>query len=316
MDRNKKLYSDFLAGFFNLKSSGKTGTKTLKVVFDCSNGTTGAIIKRIAAGQKNLKAIILNSKPDGNFPAHGPNPLDEKILRGLGKRVLKSKADMGIAFDADGDRAFFTDDKGRLIHPDDAASILIWSLKPKNAVIDVRTGWAVREKSKEGIKIFESKVGHYFIKKIMRENDVEFGCEGSGHYYFKKFFFTDAGILAAIEMINAVLKMPYNLSDFIDLSPRYFRSWELNARHGDADSKKLFKKIENHYKTRAFKTGHLDGLSMEFNPLLPDRSGGWRFNIRFSNTEPLARINVEARNKRILVKETGMLLRLLYGKAV
>lgn len=299
MTKYQKTYVKFLREFVKFK-------KPLKVVFDCSNGISSLIIGQLK--NKNLKTVLINAKPDGNFPAHGPNPLVKGAMNDLKKAVLKNRADLGVIFDGDGDRAFFVDNKGRFVDPDEVAYLLIWSLKPKKVVYDVRTGWLIRKLpiTNYQLQITESKVGHYFIKKLMREKDIKFGCEQSGHYYFKKFFYADSGILAAIEVINAVSKLPYKFSDFIDLSPCYFRSGELNIgimKYELGIMNKLLKKIENKYKRQSVKISHLDGLSMEFD--------GWRFNLRPSNTEPLARLNVEATNKKTLAKQTKILLGLL-----
>ncbi|MEK7149969.1 MAG: hypothetical protein AAB757_03315 [Patescibacteria group bacterium] len=335
MNQYQKEYAGFLEKFLVPQPFGKLmARKPLKVVFDCSNGAAGPIIERIMnyelrikkknkSAIRNPQFIIINSKLDGNFPAHGPNPLVKNAMEQIKKSVLKHKADLGVIFDADGDRAFFIDDKGRFVDPDEIAYLLIWSLKPKKIVYDVRTGWLVRRimnnelriKNKKGKTILhnskfiihESRVGHYFIKKLMREKDIGFGCEQSGHYYFKKFFYADSGILAAIEVINAVSKLPYKFSDFIDLLPRYFRSGELNIKMnyelGIKNYEYLLKQIENKYKNRAIKISRIDGLSIEF--------GDFWFNIRPSNTEPLARLNVEAIDKKTLAKQTKILLGLL-----
>lgn len=356
MNQYQKEYAGFLEKFLVPQSFDKLPptlslwragrTRPLKVVFDCSNGATGIILEKLFQGKvksgptrKNIrsggkvKGILINEKPDGNFPAHGPNPLVKNAMEQIKKSVLKHKADLGVIFDADGDRVFFVDDKGRFVNPDEIAYLLIWSLKPKKIVYDVRAGWLIRRimnnelriKNKKGKTIIhnskfiihESRVGHYFIKKLMREKDIEFGCEQSGHYYFKKFFYADSGILAAIEVINAVSKLPYSLGDFCDLSPRYFRSGELNIRIKNLElringlnneTNKIIKKIEKYFLSQNSKfkiqnSNHLDGLSMEFS--------AWQFNLRPSNTEPLARLNVEAIDKKTLAKQTRILLGLL-----
>src|SRR3990167_6992312 len=177
------IYSDFLKKNLNPQ-------KKLKVIFDCSNGTAGPILKQLTINNEQLTTYFINDKPDGNFPAHGPNPLKSGALKQLQNKVKKYKADLGIIFDADGDRVFFIDNLGRFINPDAIAKLLIWNLKPKKIIIDVRTGW--------------------LIKKMMRKTNADFAAEYSGHYYFKNFFFVDSGILAAIEIINAISKLPYN----------------------------------------------------------------------------------------------------------
>ena len=276
------------------------------------NGTAGSVLnKLLKAKSSKLQAIFLNEKPDGNFPAHGPNPLMPGALKQIQKAVIKHKADFGVIFDADADRVFFIDNLGRFINPDIIARLLIWRLKPKKTIIDIRTGWLVRKCQMSNVKcqMFQSRVGHYFIKRLMRKIGADFSAEYSGHYYFKKFFYADSGILAAIETINAVSKLPYKLSDFIDLLPQYYRSGELNFKIENPQEilKKIERKFKIHYSKFITQNSHLDGLTMEFSP----PTGGWRFNLRLSNTEPLARLNIETISQKSLnqkIKELRALL--------
>lgn len=293
------LYKNFLVKFLKLG-------KPFKVVFDCSNGTAGPILKKLLKANEltSLRALLINDEPDGNFPAHGPDPWAPRAMNQLQKAVLKNKADLGAIFDADGDRVFFVDNLGRPVASDVVSRLLTWHLKPNKVVVDVRTGWLVKSGQMSGVRcqIVESRVGHYFIKQVMRKNKAELGTEFSGHYYFKDFFYLDSGIFAAIQVMNAVSRLPYRLSDFSDLLPQYYRSGEINFKV--RDPQKLLKLIEKKYKKTATKISHLDGLKMEFQDY-------W-FNLRPSNTEPLIRLNVEALSQKTLknkVKEIKALLR-------
>jgi len=302
MNKYLNAYSKFLKKQIYLN-------KPLKVVIDCSNGAVGLIVYKIFKNNKFLDFKIINSKPDGNFPAHGPDPLKGGAFKKTSAFVLGQKADLGIIFDADGDRVFFVDNRGRKIDPDIIARLLIWHLKPKKIVVDVRTGWLVHQFKIENlkIKIFPSKVGRYFIQKLMKEKNADFGVEYSGHYYFKNFYFFDSGILAAIEVINAVSKLPYSLADFVDLLPQYYSSeknFKLNANYNYSA---ILKKIENKYKPFAIAISRLDGLKME----IKKPSGRFWFNIHFSNTEPLVRLTIEAQSSKILAGEAKILANLL-----
>jgi len=320
-EKHIKTYVDFLKRSIQIE-------RPLKVVFDCSNGTTGLIIKRLFTHNSLLTTHYLNIVPDGNFPAHGPDPLKKSAIGNLRSAVLKHNADLGIIFDADGDRVFFIDNKGRFIDPDVIARLLIWQLKPKKIIIDVRTGWLIRKLTTHNSQLITSKVGHYFIKKLMRKIGADFGVERSGHYYFKIYnpsiFYTDSGILAAIEVINAVSKLPYGLADFVDLSPQYYRSGEINIKASGFN----LATVEKHYKKTAKRISRLDGLTMEFNPpplkgcngkcfkgKLLSKGGGWWFNIRPSNTEPLIRLNIEAASPETLKKEKNKLTKII-GSAI
>lgn len=298
-----KIYSDFLKK--KLRSN-----KKLKIIFDCSNGTTGPIIKKFII--HNSKFIILNSTPNGNFPGHGPDPWAKGAMEQLKKEISRQKADLGAIFDADGDRVFFIDNLGRAVEPDVIARLLIWRLNPRKAVYDIRAGWLVRKFQNPNYKFqkFFSRVGHFYIKNLMRKIDADLGMEKSGHYYFalqngKKRLYYDDGILAAIEIINAVSRLPYSLANFADLLPQYYRSGETNIKieNGKIKMENLLKKFENYFKLKStdyeLRTiNYLDGLTMEFISL----AGEWWFNLRPSNTEPLIRLNAEATNKKLLDK--------------
>ncbi|MEK9154576.1 MAG: hypothetical protein AAB596_00680 [Patescibacteria group bacterium] len=314
-----EIYTNFLKKFLNPH-------KKLKAVFDCSNGTTGPILKQLTSKNLRLTTYFINNEPNGNFPAHGPDPLKKNAMSDLRLAILHHKADLGIIFDADGDRMFLMDDCGRFINPDVTAKLLIWRLKSKKIIVDVSTGWLIRRgitNNESGINnkkinpiihnskfIIQSRVGHYFIKNLMRKKNIDFAAERSGHYYFshqnpgeEKLYF-DSGILAAVHIINAVSKLPYKLPAFNDLLPQYYRSGEINIK-GNAGS--LIKKIEEQYKNQALKISHIDGLTMEFN----SPAGEWWFNLRPSNTEPLIRINIETTSKALLEKKKKELIGLL-----
>jgi len=334
MSQNQFLetYSKFLQKFLKPR-------KPLKAVFDCSDGVAGLVLKKIKS-PLNSQFIILNSNPDGNFPAHGPNPSKPGATKQLQAAVKKHKADLGIIFDADGDRMLCVDDKGRFVDPEASARLLIWHLKPNKIIVDASTGWLVKRgimnnelriKNKKLLPVIhnskfiihESKVGQYFIKQKMRAENADFGAERSGHYYFRKFFGLDSGILAAIEVINAVSELPYKFSDFVDLLPKYFRK-ETEVSLKRIKPVLLLKKIEKKYlllNTKyLIRTSHLDGLTMEFAPSpledceanrfgekLSSKGEGWWFNLRFSQTESLLRLNIEALTKSKVQKEYSKL---------
>lgn len=292
MSRFVNAYAVFLKKFLRPQ-------KPLKVVFDCSNGTTGPILEKLKI--KDFRFKIINDRPDGNFPAHGPNPMLRGATRQLEAAVKKDKADLGIIFDADGDRVFIVDNRGRVLHPDIAACLLAWHLRPKRIVINVPTGWLMRNLELQGVKIFESPVGYYFVNRLMRKTGSGFAAEHSAHYFFKDFFYRDAGIWTAILIINAVSVLPYRLSDFVDLLPPYYRSWEINFVVKNKE--RLLKIINGKYKKKAKKISHLDGLKMELS--------GWWFNIRPSKNEPLIRLNIEATTEKLLQQKLKELKKII-----
>ncbi len=323
-------YINSYAKFLGKKLTVK---RPLKVVFDCSNGTTGIILKKLLNNESgiknkeknsiihNSKFIILNSRPDGNFPAHGPNPLIPGAMDELEARVKKEKADLGVIFDADGDRVFFVDDRGRTIDAHEAGYILAQVFKPPFVISEIAS-WRLKKLNVESLKlkvkkskVIVSKVGHYFFKNLMRKKKASLGLEHSGHFYFRDFFYCDSGILAAIEVINFVSALEGNLSEWLDALPKYHRSGEINFRVND--KKMVLDKIEKKYGKRATKISKRDGLTLEFKGDPSTRSGKnsgefW-INVRPSNTENLLRLNVEAIDKKILEKVKNEISGLISG---
>lgn len=294
---------DYLRPYIDfLMSKLKLPTAT-SVVFDCSNGTTGMVVEKLKA--ENLKLKVINDNPDGNFPAHGPNPLSEGALRDLQLEVVNSGADLGVIFDADGDRAFFTDDRGREV-PADAVLFLLADNFPGPAVANILAGYLAKHLfEKAGKKLIETKVGHYFLKKVMKEEGASFGGEFSGHYYFPLGATNfDSGILSAVYMANEVSKMKADgrkLSDWLDELPVFHRSGELNFEVTDKEG--AMGLIEKNYSKIAERSSRLDGLKMEF----PD----WWFVVRPSNTENLLRLVVEAKDKKVLDERLAELKKLI-----
>lgn len=270
------------------------------------------IIKKLSKVERrksNVKFILLNDRPDGNFPAHGPNPMAAGAMDRLRGEVKKRKADLGIIFDADGDRVFFVDDRGRRVGADEAGFALTQLFRPPFVVgttaswrlkkwkVDSRKVPACRQAGNvKGLKsiVFTSPVGHSFFKALMRKKKASLGLEHSGHFYFKDFFYCDSGIFAAIQVMNFVSGLENGFAVWLDALPHYYRSGELNFRV--ADKQVVLKMIEQKYRRMAAKISHSDGLTMEFGTK-------WWFNVRPSNTENLLRLNVEAMNKKDLRSE-------------
>lgn len=276
------LYAKFLKRFLKPR-------RKLKVILDCSNGTTGLVLEKLLKGDKLIQYKILNSKPDGNFPAHGPNPLAKGAAAQLEREVKKYKADLGIIFDADGDRVFFTDNRGRLTDAHEIGFALMQIFEPPYVVSTIAS-W--RLKKVRGAVI--SPVGHYFFKNIMRKKKASVGLEHSGHFYFRDFFWCDSGILSAILVMNFVSGLGNGLADWLDSLPKYYRSGEINFKV--SDKKTMLEKIRKIYGAKASKISKLDGLTLEF-------GNKFWINVRPSNTENLLRLNVEAKTKKILETE-------------
>jgi len=274
------LYLKFLKKFIDLK-------RPIKVVFDCFNGSTGPIAFQLFKTVPFLKAHFINFKSNGYFPAHGPNPLIKGKLAQLKKEVIKRKADLGVAFDADGDRAFFVDNSGKILPSYVMVKLLRLNQKSK-MVTDLITYSCLNLVGLLDKNTFQSRVGSYFIKKAMRSHQADFGIEDSGHYYFKEFFYADSGILAAIKVINQLSRLPYSLKDFYDFLPFLIIKKKIIKTK---KPKTILKEFSKKYAKKALAVSQLDGLSFYF-------KNSW-LNVRPSNTESLIRITeVFKQNKK------------------
>ncbi len=246
-----------------------------------------------------LEITPLFAEPDGTFPNHEANPLNTETLEALRDEVKKGGYDFGVAFDGDADRAGFVDERGEIIPMDIMTALIAKNVlkhNPGAAIFyDLRSSWAVKEVIEEaGGKPMMSRVGHAFIKSQMRENDAVFAGELSGHYYFKANFTAESSSMATIALANIVSESDQPLSEMIKPIQRYFASGEINTElssKGEAD------RVIGELKTKFGRLGRmfeLDGVSVEF--------ADWWFNVRCSNTEPLIRLNLEA--KTLVMMET------------
>jgi phosphomannomutase len=237
----------------------------------------------------NSRFIILNSRIDGRFPAHNPNPFKPHALDDVKNEVRKRKADFGVAFDADADRAVFIDNLGRMI-PFYAATYLL-SLESKPPYV----GDIYVAKALEHLKLLKShvsKIGTYYMKQVMKKNRASFGAEFSRHYFFREIKSADSGILAVIKALNALSKLPYTAAQFVDLLPD-FHYEQFNKRAEKPAV--LMKKIAKIYRKKAIKMSRLDGHLFDFND--------WFLAVRPSNTEPLLRFFVGSKDKRVFQRE-------------
>jgi len=253
-----------------------------------------------------LTADSLFDTLDGNFPNHEANPLHLETFEPLQSMVRKGKYDFGVYFDGDADRAGFCDENGDIVSMDMITGLIAEAMLKRDGggaiFYDLRSSWAIKELIEEnGGQPMMSRVGHAFIKKQMREADAVFAGELSGHYYFKDNFFTESSSLAVIYVANLVSQSGKTLSELIKPIRRYFASGEINSEV--ADSKALFEKLKRKYS--GGKVIELDGLSIEFD--------NWWFNVRGSNTEPLVRLNMEARSKALMEEKRDELLAIIRG---
>lgn len=290
-----------------VKASGFQDCQGLRLVIDAGNGMDGIVLPSIFA-QVNCEVIPLYWDPDGSFPNHEANPLKEETLDDLKLKVLETKADLGIAFDGDGDRVGFVDETGKHIPGDIVTAILARTMLKEDPgakiIYDVRSSWAVKEEIQAaGGQPVMWKVGHALIKKKMREIGAYFGGELSSHYYFAKFFITDNGDLAMLTMLKTVLDAGKPLSEIAAPVMRYFHSPEINSTVPDPAAK--IAEVKQLY--QGGRIIELDGLTVEFDD--------WWFNLRSSQTEPVLRLNLEAKTEELLEAKTAELLSVIRGSA-
>ncbi len=259
----------------------------LKMVIDSGNGMAGPEVLPLTQQFPAWQVVPMYMEPDGRFPHHVANPLLLENTKDLRERVVKEKADLGIAFDGDADRCGFIDETGEKI-PEDLVTALIaevYLTKLPGATIlyDIRSSRSVRETiTRLGGQAVRSRVGHAFIKAGMRERDAIFAGELSGHFYFKDAGFTDNAMFAMIQMLNLLALKRAPISTLIAPLKKYSATGEINMRATNKDV--IYKALEERYKDGQL--DHLDGLSVDY--------PSWWFNLRASNTEPLIRLNLEA----------------------
>ncbi len=306
--RGRMTSADLSEGFVNhvLGMIDVQALAPLKVIADTANGTVGPILRRIYGHLPSIDLTGMYLQPDGNLPNHGLDPLQPANRAELQAKVASEGADVGFAFDGDGDRFFTIDDRGEFVSGDFMTALLgqyMLGRYPSSKILyDVRASWAVPElvRAAGGIPLME-RVGHAFIKRRMAREDALFAGEVSGHYYFKDFFFADSGMVPSLIVLEMLSKWKAKLSELLKpLEKMYFISGEINTRiPGDPE-----KKMEELADT--FRDGEVewfDGVSVTYD--------NWHFNVRPSQTEPLLRLNLEAKSEALMEEKRNQLLELI-----
>ncbi|MET8166181.1 phosphomannomutase/phosphoglucomutase [Streptomyces sp. NPDC005329] len=275
-----------------------TSIRPLKVVVDAGNGMGGHTVPTVFDGLP-LTLVPMYFELDGTFPNHEANPLDPANLVDLQKRVREESADLGLAFDGDADRCFVVDERGEPVPPSAITALVAARELARNGgkgtiIHNLITSWTVPEVVKEnGGTTVRTRVGHSFIKAEMARSGAIFGGEHSAHYYFKDFWNADTGMLAALHVLAALGGQDGPLSSLVAEYDRYTGSGEINSTV--ADQADRIAAIKAAYGDREDVTlDELDGLTVT--------STDWWFNVRPSNTEPLLRLNAEARDEPTMAK--------------
>jgi phosphomannomutase len=281
--------------------------KPLKIVVNAGNGGAGLIVDRLEP-HLPFRCIKVHHEPDGRFPNGIPNPMLEENRASTTAAIRAHGADLGLAWDGDFDRCFFFDELGRFIEGYYIVGLLAAALlrdEPGGRVVhDPRLTWNTQEiVQAHGGETVLSKSGHAFIKQRMREVDGVYGGEMSAHHYFRRFAYCDSGMIPWLLVAAILCETGKPLSQLVgERIAKFPVSGELNYRVPDSGA--VLKAVESRYARAARASDRTDGISHEF--------ADWRFNLRSSNTEPLIRLNVEARGSEDLMRSrTQELLELL-----
>jgi phosphomannomutase len=261
--------------------------KPLKIAFDCGNGVVGPTLEALLERWPQIEAVKLYFEPDGTFPNHPANPIVGDNLRDVSAAVREHKCDLGVAFDGDGDRVVFLDEKGNRILSDLMTALIAGEVLDNepgaSIVFDLVSSQVLRDEiAAHGGKAVEERVGHAFIKATMREHDAPFAGENSGHYYWRDHWFADSALIALARVLALITRRDQRLSRIMKPLRRTHMSGERNYAVEDKDAalEELVASFGPDGVTRK------DGVSI--------RMDGWWFNARKSNTEPVLRLNVEA----------------------
>jgi phosphomannomutase len=281
--------------------------KPFNVVLDAGSGMAG-LVAPMLFDRLPCRTTKLCFEVDGTFPNHEANPLIEENRQDITAEVVRQRADVGIAWDGDADRCFFIDGSGEFISGDFITALLAeaFLLKhgPATVVYDLRASHAVKDTvAKYGGTALMNRVGHAFIKQRMRQEDGIFAGEVTGHYYFRDFFYADNGFIPALLILELMSKKNQSLRELLQpFRERYFISGEINTKLARIDEVPAkLEAIAARYKDAQI--ARMDGVSVDY----PD----WHFNVRGSNTEPLLRLNLEAKTPELMEKRRDEVLEVI-----
>jgi phosphomannomutase len=287
----------------------ESSIKPFTVVLDAGSGMAGLVAPALF-DRLPCRTTRLCFEIDGTFPNHEANPLIEENRRDITAEVIRQRADVGIAWDGDADRCFFIDGNGEFVPGDFVTALLAEAFLLKypaaTVIYDLRASHAVRDTvAKYGGKALMNRVGHAFIKQRMRQEDGIFAGEVTGHYYFKDFYYADNGLIPALLILELMSKKNQSLRDLLQpYRERYFISGEINTKLASMDEvPRKLAAIEARYKDAELAL--MDGISVDY----PD----WHFNVRGSNTEPLLRLNLEAKTPEMMERRRDEVLDVIRG---
>lgn len=302
----KDIWDDFVT--FTHSFVDVNAIKPMHVVMDAGNGMGGLVADKVFAGLP-IEITRLYFEPDGTFPNHPANPIEEKNRQDIIAKIKKSGADLGVAWDADCDRVYLFDEQGTFIN---ASYVLVLMglqqlAKHPGATIvhDVRASWVVKDKIEAaGGRVVEEKVGHTYIKPTMREHDAIIGGEVSGHYYFAANKYMESGFAPALMIMEMMSTSQKNLSELIADLGHYYISDEINFRVEDADA--VLQAVEEAFNDAEIQKK--DGVSIIYED--------WHANVRKSANDPVVRLNIEATSQELLDKQYAAVRGVIGGEEV
>lgn len=283
-------FCNYVLGWIDLKK-----IRNQKIVVDANFGFQGRVLDEVTKlGNLPLEIVKLNYEPDGNFPKGKPNPYLPENRDEFIQLVNKEKPDFGVAWDADADRVFFATGEGIFLEPYYTNTLLIKLMLnkfPKSKIVyDPRIVWALIDaiKNSGGVPVL-ARVGHSYIKERMRMENAVFCGESSGHTYYRDFWYADSGLIPLLQILEIISSENKSLGQLIKpILNKYFISGEFNYTTYNADT--IMKSCEETYTDGT--VDKFEGVTIEY--------PNWRFNLRSSNTEPLLRLNIEAKSQKIL----------------
>jgi phosphomannomutase len=281
----------------------RSKVKPLKVAVDAGNGMAGETAPHVFK-QLPCEVVPLYFELDGSFPNHPASPIEPENMIDLQAAIKRHGCDLGVAFDGDADRMFIVDEKSGLIDGSTVTALVALNTLKKHPgakiLYNLICSRSVPELiSKAGGIPIRSKVGHSIIKAVMREQDVIFGGEHSGHFYFRDNWYADSGMIAFLQCLELFSEADKPVSEVIAPIDTRFRSGEINSEVRDIPAK--LREIEEHYEDAQI--DHLDGTTINY--------PNWWMNVRPSNTEPLLRLNVEGDTKELMEKHRDEALALI-----
>ena len=292
-----KEYQDYMISRF------KETVKDLTVVCDSGNGV-GAVSAEPVLSALPIEVTHLFKEPDGSFPNHTPNPHDVENFKDLQEEMAKQKADLGIFFDGDADRGVLVDEKGEIIFPDvELGAFALDELERnpgKNIYYDLRFTKAVKEEiEKKGGHAFMMRVGNPFYKEALLAEEAVLSGEFSGHIMFKENYGIDDGLYAPLKFMSLMCRTGKKASELVAPFQKYFQTEEINMKVADADA--TIEKVREKYSDGKLIT--IDGILIDY--------GSWWLSLRKSNTEPLVRLRMEAKEKTLLEEKRKEVLEII-----